>query len=188
MFRGDAPQLSRSDTRLTRSTIPPGRRRAGWPGVDAVLAALDHLATSVTRMSPIIQAQELSRWYGIVMGLNNVSFEIEPGLTGLVGPNGAGKSTLIQIITGQLKPSSGQLTVFGETALEQPPAAAAHGLLPGRRGRAQGPAAHGLAARAGAALRRAAAGGGGPRRERYWTWSSCPARIGASAWASTPRA
>jgi ABC-2 type transport system ATP-binding protein len=64
-------------------------------------------------MSAIIVAQELSRWYGIVMGLNNVSFQIEPGLTGLVGPNGAGKSTLIQIITGQLKPSSGQLTVFG---------------------------------------------------------------------------
>jgi ABC-2 type transport system ATP-binding protein len=64
-------------------------------------------------MSAVIQAQELSRWYGIVMGLNNVSFEIEPGLTGLVGPNGAGKSTLIQIITGQLQPSSGELTVFG---------------------------------------------------------------------------
>ena len=64
-------------------------------------------------MNALIQAQELSRWYGIVMGLNNVSFEIAPGLTGLVGPNGAGKSTLIQIVTGQLKPSSGQLTVFG---------------------------------------------------------------------------
>src|SRR5580765_3633583 len=64
-------------------------------------------------MSAIIQAHELSRWYGIVMGLNNVSFEIEAGLTGLVGPNGAGKSTLIQIITGQLQPSSGRLTVFG---------------------------------------------------------------------------
>jgi ABC-2 type transport system ATP-binding protein len=64
-------------------------------------------------MSALIQARELSRWYGIVMGLNNVSFQIEPGLTGLVGPNGAGKSTLIQIITGQLKPSSGKLTVFG---------------------------------------------------------------------------
>src|SRR5882757_1863876 len=61
----------------------------------------------------IIEAYELSRWYGIVMGLNNVSFEIEAGLTGLVGRNGAGKSTLIQIITGQLQPSSGRLTVFG---------------------------------------------------------------------------
>ncbi|HUD47265.1 MAG TPA: ABC transporter ATP-binding protein [Candidatus Baltobacteraceae bacterium] len=61
----------------------------------------------------MIRAEELSRWYGIVMGLNNVSFEIEPGLTGVVGPNGAGKSTLLQIITGQLQPSSGELTVFG---------------------------------------------------------------------------
>jgi ABC-2 type transport system ATP-binding protein len=65
-------------------------------------------------MSAIIQAIELSRWYGMVMGLNNVSFEVGGGLTGLVGPNGAGKSTLIQIVTGQLQPSSGELTVFGE--------------------------------------------------------------------------
>ena len=72
-------------------------------------------------MNAIIQARELSRWYGIVMGLNNVSFEIESGLTGLVGPNGAGKSTLIQIITGQLQPSSGTLTVFGETPWNNPP-------------------------------------------------------------------
>jgi ABC-2 type transport system ATP-binding protein len=71
-------------------------------------------------MSAFIQAGELSRWYGIVMGLNNVSFAIEPGLTGLVGPNGAGKSTLIQIITGQLQPSSGLLTVFGEAPWNNP--------------------------------------------------------------------
>ena len=71
-------------------------------------------------MSAVIQAFELSRWYGIVMGLNNVTFDIEPGLTGLVGPNGAGKSTLIQIITGQLQPSSGTLTVFGDTPWNNP--------------------------------------------------------------------
>jgi ABC-2 type transport system ATP-binding protein len=71
-------------------------------------------------MNAIIQAQELSRWYGVVMGLNNVSFEIGPGLTGLVGPNGAGKSTLIQIITGQLQPSSGSLTVFGQRPWNNP--------------------------------------------------------------------
>jgi len=71
-------------------------------------------------MSAVVQARELSRWYGTVMGLNNVSFEIEPGLTGLVGPNGAGKSTLIQIITGQLQPSSGQLTVFEEVPWNNP--------------------------------------------------------------------
>ena len=71
-------------------------------------------------MRAIIQARELSRWYGLVMGLNNVSFEIDAGLTGLVGPNGAGKSTLIQIITGQLQPSSGQLTVFGQAPWNNP--------------------------------------------------------------------
>jgi ABC-2 type transport system ATP-binding protein len=71
-------------------------------------------------MSVIVKAEELSRWYGMVMGLNNVSFEIGPGLTGLVGPNGAGKSTLIQIITGQLQPSSGRLTVFGEAPWNNP--------------------------------------------------------------------
>ena len=71
-------------------------------------------------MNAIIEARELSRWYGIVMGLNNVSFDIEPGLTGLVGPNGAGKSTLIEIVTGQLKPSSGTLTVLGGNPWNNP--------------------------------------------------------------------
>src|SRR5688572_4182918 len=69
---------------------------------------------------PVVSARELTRWYGIVMGLNNVTFDIEPGMTGLVGPNGAGKSTLIQIITGQLRPSSGRLTVFGEEPWNNP--------------------------------------------------------------------
>jgi len=68
----------------------------------------------------VIQARELSRWYGLVMGLNNVSFRIESGLTGLVGPNGAGKSTLIEIITGQLQPSSGSLTVFDQVPWNNP--------------------------------------------------------------------
>ena len=71
-------------------------------------------------MSAIIEAKELSRWYGLVMGLNNVTFQIEPGITGLVGPNGAGKSTLIQIITGQLQPSSGELLVFGDVPWDNP--------------------------------------------------------------------
>jgi ABC-2 type transport system ATP-binding protein len=71
-------------------------------------------------MSAIVEVTNMSRWYGMVMGLNNISFEIRPGLTGLVGPNGAGKSTLISIITGQLKPSSGTVKVFGAAPYNNP--------------------------------------------------------------------
>ena len=69
---------------------------------------------------PIIEAQDLSRWYGLVLGLNKISFRIYPGITGLVGPNGAGKSTLIQLINGRIKPSSGSLTVFGQRPWDNP--------------------------------------------------------------------
>ena len=64
-------------------------------------------------MSAIVKATNLSRFYGIVLGLNNVSFEITPGITGVVGPNGAGKTTLFRLLTGQIKASSGALEVFG---------------------------------------------------------------------------
>ncbi len=83
-------------------------------------------------MNAVIEARELSRWYGIVMGLNHVDFAVPPGITGFVGPNGAGKSTLIQIITGQLRPSSGSLTVFGERPYNNPRVLARIGYCPER--------------------------------------------------------
>jgi ABC-2 type transport system ATP-binding protein len=81
-------------------------------------------------MKPVIEAHELSRWYGIVMGLNHVTFEVPTGLTGLVGPNGAGKSTLIQLITGQLRPSSGHLSVLGARPWNNPQLLAKIGYCP----------------------------------------------------------
>jgi ABC-2 type transport system ATP-binding protein len=65
-------------------------------------------------MSAIVQAENLSRFYGMILGLNNVTFTVRPGITGIVGPNGAGKTTLFRLILGQITPSSGELTVFGE--------------------------------------------------------------------------
>jgi ABC-2 type transport system ATP-binding protein len=62
----------------------------------------------------IVAAEHLSKWYGQVIGLNDVTLAVPPGITGLLGPNGAGKSTLMKIITGQLKPSQGSITVLGE--------------------------------------------------------------------------
>lgn len=63
---------------------------------------------------PIIAAEHLSKWYGQVSGLNDVTVSVPPGITGLLGPNGAGKSTFMKVVTGQLKPSKGSIRVLGE--------------------------------------------------------------------------
>jgi len=65
-------------------------------------------------MPPIVAADHVSKWYGQVIGLNDVSVEVPAGITGLLGPNGAGKSTFMKLITGQLKPSKGVVKVLGE--------------------------------------------------------------------------
>jgi len=61
-----------------------------------------------------IETFRLSKWYGQVIGVNNLTCSIEPGVTGLLGPNGAGKTTLIKLLTGQLKPSQGSVRINGE--------------------------------------------------------------------------
>jgi ABC-2 type transport system ATP-binding protein len=69
---------------------------------------------SPTASHPVITAEHLSKWYGQVSGLNDVSVTVPPGITGLLGPNGAGKSTFMKLVTGQLKPSKGTINVLGE--------------------------------------------------------------------------
>jgi ABC-2 type transport system ATP-binding protein len=71
-------------------------------------------------MAPIIAADHLSKWYGQVIGLNDVSVTVPPGVTGLLGPNGAGKSTFMKLVTGQLKPSKGTIQVLGEPIWDNP--------------------------------------------------------------------
>jgi ABC-2 type transport system ATP-binding protein len=62
----------------------------------------------------VVSATHLSKWYGQVIGLNDVSVQVGPGITGLLGPNGAGKSTFMKLITGQLRPSKGDVRLLGE--------------------------------------------------------------------------
>jgi len=61
----------------------------------------------------MINLTNVSRWYGQVIGLNDVTCEIGPGVTALLGMNGAGKSTMMRLITGQLKPTTGDIKVLG---------------------------------------------------------------------------
>ena len=69
----------------------------------------------------MIATEHLSKWYGQVSGLNDVTVSVPPGITGLLGPNGAGKSTFMKVITGQLKPSKGTVRVLGESIWGNPP-------------------------------------------------------------------
>jgi ABC-2 type transport system ATP-binding protein len=62
-----------------------------------------------------IELRNVSRWYGNVVAVNDITMTIGPGVTGLLGPNGAGKSTLMHMIAGFLPPSRGELTVGNGT-------------------------------------------------------------------------
>ncbi len=67
----------------------------------------------------MLRAKHLSKWYGPVIGVNNLDFEIRPGVTGFLGPNGAGKTTVLKLMTGQLKPSQGELTINDQPVWNQ---------------------------------------------------------------------
>ena len=71
-------------------------------------------------MTPVVVFHEVSKWYGNVIGINKLTLEIRPGVTGLLGPNGAGKSTLLQLATGQLRPSQGSVLVLGRRVWNNP--------------------------------------------------------------------
>ena len=80
--------------------------------------------------SALVHAEGVSKWYGQVSGLNNVTVSIPPGVTGLLGPNGAGKSTFMKLMTGQLKPSQGTIRVLGEPIWGNPEVFARIGFCP----------------------------------------------------------
>ena len=79
-----------------------------------------------------IELQNVSRWYGNVVAVNDVTMSIGPGVTGLLGPNGAGKSTILHMISGFLPPSRGALTVGGVPTWHNPDVYRTLGLVPER--------------------------------------------------------
>ncbi|HEX7049826.1 MAG TPA: ABC transporter ATP-binding protein [Longimicrobiales bacterium] len=99
---------------MSRSTAPP------MSGVTRS-AASDPRTTSASGLAPVIRVDGVSRWFGSVVAVSDVTFDVSPGITGLLGPNGAGKTTLLRMITGLAAVSSGTITVFGEPVRDNPP-------------------------------------------------------------------
>jgi ABC-2 type transport system ATP-binding protein len=79
-----------------------------------------------------IELRNVSRWYGNVVAINDITMTVGPGVTGLLGPNGAGKSTLLHLISGFLEPSRGELTVGGTPSWRNPGIYRTLGLVPER--------------------------------------------------------
>jgi ABC-2 type transport system ATP-binding protein len=66
----------------------------------------------------VVAVEAVSKWYGSVVAVSDVTFEVRPGITGLLGPNGAGKTTLLRMMCGLAKTSQGRVSVFGEDPRE----------------------------------------------------------------------
>ncbi len=81
---------------------------------------------------PALSVESVSRWYGNVVAVNDVSFSLASGITGLLGPNGAGKSTILHMLGGLLKPSNGEAKVLGEPAWKNPSIYKQVGFVPER--------------------------------------------------------
>ncbi|MGI5268988.1 ABC transporter ATP-binding protein [Nonomuraea sp. CA-218870] len=81
-----------------------------------------------------IELSQVSRWYGNVVAVNDVTMTIGPGVTGLLGPNGAGKSTLLHLMAGFLAPSGGTVTLDGTQVWKNHRIYRDIGLVPEREG------------------------------------------------------
>ncbi len=79
---------------------------------------------------PTITVRSVSKWFGSVVAVNDVSLEIYPGITGLLGPNGAGKTTLLHMMAGLAAPSEGEIRVLGQPARDNPPLYKRVGVMP----------------------------------------------------------
>src|SRR3954468_8087115 len=95
------------DTAAGRSPAPPLPRPAAVPTPPDA----PHPAPP-----PLLLFDRVSKWYGTVLALNQVTLELTGGITGLVGANGAGKSTLLRMATGMLKPTLGTVSIPGADA------------------------------------------------------------------------
>ena len=105
----DEPQGSKTSPKATNIADDTDRKKkekGEQVGVDSIVR--------IGRGETVIAVRRLSYWYGQVIGVNDISLDIGQGVVGLLGPNGAGKSTLLKLMTGQLRPATGMVTVNGQ--------------------------------------------------------------------------
>lgn len=84
--------------------------------------------------TPLLELTDVTRMYGTVIGVNDITLRLPIGAYGLLGPNGAGKSTLLNMITGQLRPTLGKVQVLGSSPRNNPDLLSRIGYLPGSEG------------------------------------------------------
>ncbi len=85
---------------------------------------------SYDRGHPTIIVRGVSKWFGSVVAVNDVSLGVFPGITGLLGPNGAGKTTLMHMMAGLAKVSEGEVSMFGEPVRDNPDLYRRVGVMP----------------------------------------------------------
>lgn len=85
-------------------------------------------------MSELLQTRNLTRLYGTVIGVNDISLTLPTGAYGLLGPNGAGKTTLLNLMTGQLRATLGSIRLLGQQPRNNPRYLSQIGYLPGSEG------------------------------------------------------
>jgi ABC-2 type transport system ATP-binding protein len=85
-------------------------------------------------MDSIVELENVTRLYGTVIGVNDITLTLEPGAYGLLGPNGAGKTTLLNLMTGQLSPTIGKVRMLGHSPRNNPQFLSEIGYLPGSEG------------------------------------------------------
>ncbi len=122
----ESPDAGRRDRTLSEAFSEPAALAKMQPGVanasgSETQAKLEpRFAHGAGSETPILLFHRVSKWYGPVIGINQVTLELRPGITGLVGHNGSGKSTLLRLAAGQLRPDLGEVTIAGTDAWSAP--------------------------------------------------------------------
>src|SRR5680860_148534 len=92
-------------------------KKRSTQAVDAPAPAMRGMADAE---QATIELNQVSKWYGDIVAVSDISFGVGPGVTGLLGPNGAGKSTTLKMMAGLQAPSSGKVLINGVPARENP--------------------------------------------------------------------